>query len=88
MITPAPIPSLADGESQKSLSKELEAPMAASKAGQAARSAWVPPAQGTPGQAVCSFPSSLRTAGGCNLSHSYLEKRDLLPDGVEEKKGS
>lgn len=88
MINLAPIPSLPDGESQKSLGREAGSPQGCSEAGQAASSARVPLAQETPGQAACCFPPSPRTAGGCNLSHSYLEKCDLLPDGVEEKKSS
>lgn len=82
MITPAQISPLVDGESQKSL-KELGAPRAASKAGWPPYSARV--ARGTPGQPVCSFPSSPLTVGSCNLNHGYLEKCDLLQDGVEGK---
>lgn len=81
MITPAPIPPLADGESHKSFSKEQGAPRLQGSAGQVAHLR-------TPSQALCSFSPSLWTAGSCDLSHSYLEKCDLLPDGVEEKKSS
>lgn len=85
MSIPAWILSLADGESQESPSKKLGAPRAASKAGQAARWVRLSPSEGSSGQAVCSSPPSLHTTGSCNLSHSYLKKCDLLPDGVEEK---
>lgn len=78
MITPALIPSLADGESQKSLEKSWEPP--ALQQGRGGCSAQVSPAQGTPG---CPLLSSI--PAHCNLSHSYLEKCDLLPDGAEEE---
>lgn len=85
MSSPAWILFLADGESQESPSKELGAHRAASKAGQTACWVRLSPSEESSGQAVCSFPPSPHTTGSCNLSHSYLKKCDLLPDGVEEK---